>query len=103
MPCVPDNLEAKLSCSDNVASMSWNYSKGGQLYHVRAVSTDGHVDECTSHENHCDLTGLRCGQYYTASVMAEDRDCRSKPSDSVQIKTGMHRFSLLIYVCVQEL
>ncbi|XP_067454263.1 serine-rich adhesin for platelets [Thunnus thynnus] len=87
VPCVPDNLEAKLSCSNNVASMSWNYSKGGQLYHVRAVSTDGHVDECTSHENHCDLTGLRCGQYYTASVMAEDRDCRSKPSDSVQIKT----------------
>ncbi|KAM7387684.1 hypothetical protein PAMP_023906 [Pampus punctatissimus] len=87
VPCVPDNLKANLSCSDNVASMSWNYSRGGQLYKVRAVSPDGHVDECTSHENHCDLTGLRCGQYYTAYVMAEDRDCRSKPSDSVKIKT----------------
>uniref|UniRef100_A0A8P4G5R4 Fibronectin type-III domain-containing protein n=1 Tax=Dicentrarchus labrax TaxID=13489 RepID=A0A8P4G5R4_DICLA len=87
-PCVPQNLEASLSCSNNVASMSWNYNRGaGQLYRVSAVGTDGHVDECSSHENHCDLTGLRCGQYYTATVLAEDRDCMSKPSDSVTIKT----------------
>lgn len=100
MPCIPDNLEASLSCSDNVASMSWNSNLGGQLYHVTAVGTDGHVDKCTSYEKKCDLTGLRCGQYYTATVMAEDRDCRSKLSDSVTIKTGMHTFSLLISECV---
>lgn len=76
--------------------MSWNYSRGaGHLYRVRAVGTDGHVDECSSPENQCDLTGLRCGQHYTAAVMAEDRDCTSKPSDSVRIKTGMCRLSLL--------
>ncbi|XP_044055462.1 uncharacterized protein LOC122877670 [Siniperca chuatsi] len=87
-PCVPQNLKASLSCSDNVASMSWNYSRGvGQLYRVRAVGTDGHVDECSSHENHCDLTGLHCGQHYIATVMAEDRDCKSKPSERVTIKT----------------
>ncbi|XP_068446237.1 uncharacterized protein [Clinocottus analis] len=86
-PCVPQNLEASLSCSDNVASMSWNYSNGGQLYRVRAVGVDGHVDECTSNMNQCELTGLRCGQYYTATVTAEDRDCQSKRSDNVTIKT----------------
>ncbi|XP_045905931.1 receptor-type tyrosine-protein phosphatase beta [Micropterus dolomieu] len=87
-PCIPENLQANLSCSDNVASMSWSYSKGpGHIYQVRAVGTDGHVDECNSHENQCDLTGLRCGQYYTATVMAQNSDCTSKPSNSVRIKT----------------
>ncbi|KAK9519631.1 hypothetical protein VZT92_022346 [Zoarces viviparus] len=87
VPCVPQNLKASLSCSDNVASMSWNRSRGGQFYRVRAVGTDGHVDECSSNTNQCDLTGLRCGQYYTATVMAEDQDCQSKWSDSDTIKT----------------
>lgn len=96
MPCVPQDLKANLSCSNNVASMSWNYTREvGHLYRVRAVGTDGHVDECTSHNNQCDLTGLHCGQHYTATVTAEDRDCGSKPSDNVTIKTGMCRLSLL--------
>ncbi|XP_074491158.1 uncharacterized protein fndc7b [Sebastes fasciatus] len=86
-PCDPQNLEASLSCSDNVASMSWEHSRGGQLYRVWAAGTDGAVDECSSYENHCYLTGLHCGQYYTATVMAEDRDCKSNRSNSVTFKT----------------
>lgn len=102
-PCVPQNLNASLSCSNNVASMSWDYSRGaGQLYRVKAVGTDGHVDECSSPENKCDLTGLHCGQHYTATVLGEDRDCRSKPSDSVTIRTGMYRLLLLNSVCDHE-
>lgn len=81
-----------MSCSDNVASMTWNHSRGlGQLYNVTAVSSDGHRDECVSSETRCDLTGMRCGLYYTATVTAEHRDCRSRASDSVTIKTGMSR------------
>ncbi|XP_034066039.1 uncharacterized protein LOC117542456 [Gymnodraco acuticeps] len=86
-PCIPQNLKSSLSCSNNVASMSWNYSRGGQVYRVSAVSTDGHVDKCSSFENQCDLTGLSCGEYYTATVLAEDQDCLSKLSNSVTIKT----------------
>lgn len=74
--------------------MSWDRSKGGQLYRVRAVATDGHVRECVSPESQCDLTGLHCGQYYTATVTAEDMDCESKPSDSVMIKTGVSEILL---------
>ncbi|XP_071342815.1 uncharacterized protein [Trachinotus anak] len=87
VPCAPQNLKANLSCSDNVASMSWDYSRGGQLYRVTAVAPDGHEDECVSLQNQCELTGLRCGQHYTATVTAEDIDCKSQPSDSVMIKT----------------
>ncbi|KAM9761579.1 uncharacterized protein fndc7b [Menidia menidia] len=85
--CIPENLQSSLSCRDNVASMSWSHSKGGQLYSVKALGTDGHVDECRSPDNECDLTNLHCGQYYTATVTAEDVECKSKPSESVTIKT----------------
>ncbi|XP_074523504.1 uncharacterized protein fndc7b [Halichoeres trimaculatus] len=87
VPCVPTDLKAKLSCSNNVATMSWNFSRGGQYYFVKAVGDDGHKDECSTHENQCDLTGLLCGQHYTVTVTAEDVNCQSKPSESVRIKT----------------
>ncbi|KAF7202765.1 putative LOC107392962-like protein [Nothobranchius furzeri] len=86
-PCVPDNLNAKMSCSNNVATMSWNRSNGGQLYTVTAVSGGGQVDVCSSPDNQCDLTNLQCGLNYTATVTAEDIQCKSKPSDSVTLKT----------------
>ncbi|KAK2835181.1 hypothetical protein Q5P01_015665 [Channa striata] len=86
-PCVPTNLKANMSCTDNVASVSWNQSKGGQLYRVRAVSSDGHKDQCVSYDSQCDLTGLHCGQRYTATVTAEDINCKGKPSESVTIRT----------------
>lgn len=74
--------------------MKWNYSQGGQLYRVRAEAPDGHMHECSSSENQCDLVDLHCGEYYTATVVAEVSDCVSDPSDSVQIKTGIHTFTV---------
>ncbi|XP_040040842.2 uncharacterized protein fndc7b [Gasterosteus aculeatus] len=88
VPCVPQKLNASLSCSNNVASMYWEQSRGGQYYTVRAVGTDGHEHECSSNANQCDVTGLHCGQYYTASVTAANTACQSKGSDSVTVKTG---------------
>lgn len=76
--------------------MSWNHSHGlGQLYRVTAVSPDGHQDECISNNNQCDLTGLLCGRNYTATVVSEHSDCRSRPSNSATIKTGMSRLPSL--------
>lgn len=89
-PCVPENPKTSLSCSNNVASVSWSNGRMGQLYTVNAVSADGHVDECESPANQCDLTNLHCGQYYTATVTAEDMVCKSKPSYNVTIKTGIY-------------
>ncbi|XP_053718297.1 uncharacterized protein LOC128757216 [Synchiropus splendidus] len=86
-PCVPQDLRSSLNCLDNVASMSWNHSRGGQLYRVTAINADGHVDQCTSYENHCELTGLQCGAVYNATVTAEDQVCQSESSQQVIIKT----------------
>ncbi|XP_072294150.1 uncharacterized protein fndc7b [Eucyclogobius newberryi] len=88
VPCVPENLDYTLSCTSNLASMSWNHSLGGQLYRVTAVSQDDHVDRCSSHENHCELANLECGKTYSVAVTAEDMDCNSKASNNVSIKTA---------------
>ncbi|KAM9385761.1 uncharacterized protein fndc7b [Pholidichthys leucotaenia] len=87
VPCVPENLEASLSCSNNVASMSWTYIKDRKNYTVKAVDSSGHEDECNSIDTQCDLQNLLCGKEYTATVTAEYETCKSKPSESVTIRT----------------
>ncbi|XP_071200535.1 mucin-3B [Salvelinus alpinus] len=88
VPCTPQRLQASVSCSSNVANMMWNTRRGGQLYSVEATGTDGHVAGCMSHETRCDLTGLHCGQHYTATMVAQDSDCTSPVSDTVELKTA---------------
>ena len=88
VPCTPQRLQASVSCSSNVANMMWSTSRGGQLYSVEATGTDGHVAGCMSHDTRCDLTGLHCGQHYTATMVARDSDCTSPVSDTVELKTG---------------
>lgn len=90
--CVPGNLKANMSCSNNVASVSWDSSNGGQIYSVTAVGPNGLVDGCSSPDTTCQLSNLQCGQYYTATVTAGDMRCQSQPSNSVKIKTGMYIF-----------
>ena len=87
-PCVPQNLQFNLTCTNNVATLAWDETRGGQQYRVEAVSADGHMDQCGNHETTCDLQNLQCGQVYTATVVAQHSDCTSAPSDSVAIKTG---------------
>ncbi|CAL8306274.1 unnamed protein product [Lota lota] len=88
-PCIPQNLQANLSCSSNVASLTWDLSLGGQQYVVEARSSQGGLlDVCRNYEGSCELQGLACGQLYTATVAAEDSDCTSAPSDSVEIRTA---------------
>ncbi|KAL1022755.1 hypothetical protein UPYG_G00031900 [Umbra pygmaea] len=87
VPCIPQSLQASMSCSDNVATLTWAGSLGGQFYSVKAIGTDGHAAKCTSYENSCDLTSLHCGQLYNATVVAQDIDCSSPNSSPVEIKT----------------
>ncbi|XP_064190128.1 uncharacterized protein LOC135254105 [Anguilla rostrata] len=87
VPCTPQNLSASVSCSSNVAKATWNSSRGGQLYIVQANGTDGDSAACSSFDNSCDLSTLRCGQSYTVTVVAEDSTCTSAESQSAQFKT----------------
>ncbi|CAL8396350.1 unnamed protein product [Boreogadus saida] len=88
-PCVPLNLRVDLSCGSNVASVRWDLSQGGQQFRVEARSGQGDLaDECQNFDDNCDLTRLACGQLYAVTVAAENSDCTSAHSDSVEIRTA---------------
>uniref|UniRef100_A0A674DRB0 Uncharacterized LOC115157442 n=1 Tax=Salmo trutta TaxID=8032 RepID=A0A674DRB0_SALTR len=86
-PCVPSAPVANLSCSTNMAAMTWNSSLGADLYSVVANSSAGHSGNCQSAGLSCELTTLLCGQTYKVTVTAQDSTCTSASSQSVEVKT----------------
>ncbi|XP_076840783.1 uncharacterized protein fndc7b [Brachyhypopomus gauderio] len=87
-PCTPLGLNATMSCSNNVATLSWLPSAGGQIYTVYAVDeTHSLTDSCESLDVSCDLIALACGRRYTATVVARDGVCTSPPSWPAHIRT----------------
>ncbi|KAJ8011603.1 hypothetical protein DPEC_G00059970 [Dallia pectoralis] len=85
-PCRPSPPVVALSCSSNIAAVSWISSPGAILYSVVANSSKGYSAFCQSAGLSCNLTSLQCGQTYTVSVTAEDDLC-STASQSAQVKT----------------
>lgn len=94
-PCQPPGLNVTMSCTDNVASVRWSSSAGGQLYTVKAVSINGTlIDSCNGFDGSCDLRSLVCGLQYTATVVAQHSSCQSLPSPPTRIRTGEESPSL---------
>ncbi|XP_048832460.1 uncharacterized protein LOC125708743 isoform X2 [Brienomyrus brachyistius] len=88
VPCSPQILEATLRCGDNMATVTWNRSRGAERYLVKATSSDDHQATCISRGATCYLRSLSCGKIYTVTVRAEDSTCSSAWSHPVEIKTG---------------
>ncbi|XP_016319981.1 serine-rich adhesin for platelets-like [Sinocyclocheilus anshuiensis] len=85
-PCVPQNVLASVSCSSNIASVTWGSSRGAELYTVTASSANGLSANCTSTSTSCDLLTLTCGQSYTITVKAKGSNCSSGNSAPVQVQ-----------------
>lgn len=90
VPCVPEALASNTSCSDNLVTMTWASNEAGELYTVTAFSVDGNFfDSCSGFSQSCDLTTLKCGVPYIATVTAQDSICTSPPSVATTIRTGI--------------
>ncbi|XP_057183469.1 G surface protein, allelic form 156-like [Triplophysa rosa] len=88
VPCVPEALVSKTSCTDNVATMTWASNEAGELYTVTAFSVDREFfDSCSGFSQSCDLMMLKCGVPYIATVTAQDSICTSPPSAAAVIRT----------------
>uniref|UniRef100_A0A9J8D0Q5 Fibronectin type III domain-containing protein 7 n=1 Tax=Cyprinus carpio carpio TaxID=630221 RepID=A0A9J8D0Q5_CYPCA len=85
-PCVPQNVSASVSCSSNIASVTWGSSQGAELYTVTASSANGLSANCTSTSTSCNLLTLTCGQSYTITVKAKGSNCSSGNSAPVQVQ-----------------
>ncbi|XP_039513478.1 uncharacterized protein fndc7rs1 [Pimephales promelas] len=86
-PCVPQNVSANVTCSSNIAKVTWASSQGAELYSVTASSVNGLSANCTSASTSCDLLTLTCGQSYTITVKAKGSNCSSGNSAPVQVQT----------------
>ncbi|XP_051554352.1 fibronectin-like [Myxocyprinus asiaticus] len=87
-PCVPQNVSPNLSCSSNIATVSWGNSQGAELYSVTAISVNGLSANCTSSSTSCDLSTLTCGETYTITVKAKGSNCNSENSALVQVQSA---------------
>lgn len=88
-PCQPQGITGYLDCVTNSAWISWNTSAGADSYSVAAESWQGYTGNCsTSSNNTCEVEDLECGVLYSFSVTAENSQCESQPSSSMDLETG---------------
>lgn len=88
VPCVPQNVSATKDCSSNSITMNWEYSHGALFYIATAVHTDGTLSTCNAMDTTCRIQGLRCGQTYSAFIIATNLKCNSSESTHVTVETG---------------
>ncbi|KAJ8384528.1 hypothetical protein AAFF_G00204430 [Aldrovandia affinis] len=86
-PCVPQNLVSTLNCDQKVVSLSWEASKGADVYLVIAESGSGHKVEFSSHITSAHISALECGQVYFLTVTAVGLTCTSAPSSALSLQT----------------
>ncbi|XP_056336881.1 uncharacterized protein fndc7rs1 [Danio aesculapii] len=86
--CAPQNVSANVSCSSNIATVTWGRSRKADIYSVKASSANGLSVNCTSASTSCDLMALTCGESYTITAKAGGSNCSSTQSTPVQIQTA---------------
>uniref|UniRef100_A0A3P9L382 Fibronectin type-III domain-containing protein n=1 Tax=Oryzias latipes TaxID=8090 RepID=A0A3P9L382_ORYLA len=87
-PCVPSNVEVSKTCSPDSATVNWLASNGAIFYYATAQDANGNPHECFSLGTSCSISGLKCGQNYTASVSGNNFYCNSTQSQEVAFTTG---------------
>ncbi|XP_041125693.1 uncharacterized protein LOC121326478 isoform X3 [Polyodon spathula] len=87
VPCAPTNVETRLDCGANIASILWAQSKGAVSYTATAKASSGRLFSCNSTGTICNITSLLCGQKYTVTVMGLGNNCNSVRSNATEIET----------------
>ncbi|KAK1165326.1 hypothetical protein AOXY_G13825 [Acipenser oxyrinchus oxyrinchus] len=87
-PCPPLNVEGRIDCLTNIASISWDPSRYAKAYTATAVGKDGHRASCNVTNTNCNMMDLQCGQRYTFTVITWDGNCISEQSQAYEQETA---------------
>ncbi|XP_059839610.1 fibronectin type III domain-containing protein 7-like [Hypanus sabinus] len=87
-PCIPESPAAKLTCSSNTVSITWNDTDGAKLYTVAVQDRQKVIALFNTSDTRAQLSHLQCGEYFTISVLATDDICSSPQSAVVNVLTG---------------
>ncbi|XP_041914101.1 uncharacterized protein LOC121678548 [Alosa sapidissima] len=86
-PCPPENIYAQLDCASNHALVKWASRADVFSYTASLVDQSGALLSCSTTNNQCRVTDLRCGQVYDVSVTHHDGVCPSMPSKAFQMNS----------------
>ncbi|XP_072276183.1 fibronectin type III domain-containing protein 7-like [Pyxicephalus adspersus] len=87
VPCVPTQLQAKVECVSNFASLYWIPSLGAENYTAKVTGPNGEEHYCHTVNSSCSFMQLSCGLLYEAMVVAVGRMCSSVVSLRTTIYT----------------
>lgn len=87
-PCAPQALNVTPQCDTQGILVTWAPSNLAQSYYLTATGWDGDVQNCSSTRENCTLNRLHCGQPYTLSLIASDRNCTSPASQALTFRTS---------------
>uniref|UniRef100_A0A9J8DFI8 Fibronectin type-III domain-containing protein n=1 Tax=Cyprinus carpio carpio TaxID=630221 RepID=A0A9J8DFI8_CYPCA len=87
-PCAPQAVVSQLlDCRTGDVQISWQSSKGAQIYYAQAKSSDKTL-VCNSTSTSCIIPAVGCGQTYNITVIAEANGCSSNTSVTSQVTAG---------------
>ncbi|XP_078116029.1 receptor-type tyrosine-protein phosphatase beta-like [Sander vitreus] len=87
VPCVPQQVKARVVCKSGAVAVSWEPSKDASLYTTVAQGNGGYASTCKSNGTTCLFNDLLCGLNYSITVSASDETCSSARSSAVQLNT----------------
>lgn len=87
-PCAPQNVSRFLDCASNSLNVSWALGLRALNYTVLTRTTGGAVLSCTTTASSCIVTGLQCGQNYTAVITATNGECQGPERVTRLVQTG---------------
>ncbi|XP_054458914.1 fibronectin-like [Anoplopoma fimbria] len=87
VPCVPQQVEARVVCESGAVAVSWESSKGASSYTTVAKGNGGYASMCNSNVTTCLFNDLLCGLNYSITVRASDETCSSARSSAVELNT----------------
>ncbi|XP_058478916.1 mucin-4-like [Solea solea] len=88
-PCQPQGISGNIDCVTNSAWISWSAALGADSYTVSAVGGEDFTANCTTSSNTtCEVEDLACGVHYDFNVTAENSQCESQPSATINLHTA---------------
>ncbi|XP_012990390.2 uncharacterized protein LOC105029012 isoform X2 [Esox lucius] len=86
--CAPQNVSARLVCSNSGLAVTWQASPGPVAYNVIAQGNDGDNRKCITNNTSCDLPNMHCGQTYEITVTPFSETCKGFDSAAFTFNAG---------------
>ncbi|KAL7851296.1 hypothetical protein AOLI_G00216520 [Acnodon oligacanthus] len=86
--CPARAVQTTVSCSSNIATVSWSPGNGAVSYSAVLQSSDGRTYTCNSTATSCDVTNLPCGQTFSVTVAAKGQNCSGTNSTGSPVRTA---------------